>query len=240
MARFTGINFLGQHSRKDHGLTISSRDISHPNKIKVKQTLPFSNQTYDFSELYGSQVFEERTLTYTFDIMDPRNIDTNWKLNTIKTKVVNWLSNSRGKQKLYDDVYPNYYFLAEVEDGADFEENWTHGTLSVTFTAYPFMSRERPEGHDIWDEFNFELDVAQFTTFDVSGSQSITLINNGTPDVVPQIISDAHMTIIHDGYSYNVNPGTSKDLDFVLSPGTNRMTIRGNGRIEFLYHQELI
>lgn len=240
MSSFTGIRYLDQHSWEDNDLTISSRDIGHPNKNKIKQELPFSNKIYDFSELYGSQVFEERQLTYTFDIMKPRVIDTNWKLNTIKTKVVNWLSRSSGKQPLFDDVYPNYYFLAEVESGADFEENWTYGTLSVTFTAYPFMIKEKPEGNDIWDTFNFELDVAQFTTFDIQGSQSITLINNGSPDVVPKIIANNSFTIIHDGKEFKVRPGTSEDLDFVLSPGANRMTIRGTGRIEFLFHQELI
>lgn len=165
MRKFSGIWFLDQHSYRGLGVTISARDVGAPNKVKVKQTLPFSNITYDFSHLYGAQVFEERQMTYTFDIMDPGVIDTNTRLNVIKTRIVNWLTNSQGKQPLYDDVYPQYYFLAEVESGAGFTENWTNGTLDVTFTAYPFMISELPEGHDIWDEFNFELDVAQNMTY---------------------------------------------------------------------------
>lgn len=166
MRDFSGINYLDQHSYRDLGLTISARDVGAPNKAKVKQTLPFSNKTYDFSHLYGAQVFEERQMTYTFDLMKPGKIDTNTKLNVIKTRIVNWLANSQGKQPLYDDVYPQYYFLAEVETGSGFtNENWTSGKLEVTFTAYPFMISELPEGHDIWDEFNFELDVAQPVDF---------------------------------------------------------------------------
>lgn len=240
MAGFSGIKFLDHHSFEDFGLFVSSRNIGHPNKTKIKQELPFSNNVYDFSELYGSQVYEERTLTYTFELMKPRLIDNNWKLNNLKTSVVNWLSNSHGKQPLYDDSYPGYYFLAEVESGPDFSSEWTYGTLSVTFTAYPFMIKEKSEGNDNWDTFNFELDVAQFTTFDVQGSRSITLINHGTPDVVPKIIASRSFTIIHNSKEFKINAGTSEDLDFVLRPGENRMTIKGTGRIEFLFHQELI
>lgn len=167
---FSGISYLGQHSYKDLGLTISARDVGAPNKVKVKERIPFSNQVYDFSELYGSQTFEERQMTYTFDLMKPRLIDTNTKLNVIKTRIVNWLAGGQGQQPLYDDVYPQYYFLAEVESGPDFTKNWTHGNIDVTFTAYPFMTSKLPEGHDIWDEFNFELDVAQETTFDLTVS----------------------------------------------------------------------
>lgn len=240
MRNFSGIWFLDQHSYRDLGVTISARDVGAPNKVKVKQTLPFSNTTYDFSHLYGAQVFEERQMTYTFDIMNPKRIDTNTKLNVIKTRIVNWLTSSQGKQPLYDDVYPQYYFLAEVESGAGFTENWTNGTLDVTFTAYPFMIKELEEGKDIWDTFNFELDVAQFTDFEIQGSENIMLLNNGTPDAVPKIVTDAPFTIIHDDKEFQVNAGTSEDLDFVLSPGENHITLRGNGHIEFLFYQELI
>lgn len=167
---FSGIRYLGQHSYKDLGLTISARDVGAPNKIKAKERIPFSNQVYDFSEVYGTQTFDERKMTYTFDLMKPGVIDTNTKLNVIKTRVVNWLIGSQGQQTLYDDVYPQYYFLAEVESGPNFTSNWTNGTIDVTFTAYPFMINELPEGHDIWDEFNFELDVAQLTRFDLTVS----------------------------------------------------------------------
>lgn len=236
----SGITFMGKHSFKDLGITMAhKREIGIPNKKKIKQTVPFSNQTYDYSELFGSQVYEERPIKYTFNIAN-REIKTKAQMNMVKTEMINWLMTSGGKQKLYDDHYEDYYFLAEIEGSSSFQENWYYGFLEVEFTAYPFMIKERKEGNDIWDTFNFLLDVSQLTTFNIVGSKRVSLINNGAPNVTPKIIANSSFTIIHDGKEFNIKSGTSEDLDFVLRTGDNSMSIRGNGRIEFIFHQELI
>lgn len=154
-----GITFLGKHSYKDLGITMSpERNIGIPNKIKNKHRVPFSNVTYDFSRLYGEETYGERTLTYNFNIGGIRA--TKEQMVSEKTKIVNWLMHSDGKQALYDDTIPGWHFLAEVEGGMVFQENWRTGILTVTFTAYPFMIRNISED-DVWDTFNFEYDVVQ-------------------------------------------------------------------------------
>src|SRR5699024_4359507 len=159
-----GIRFNGKHSHKDMGVTLGvERDIGYPEKNKIKVQVPFYNVEYDFSFLYGEQTYTERQLTYTFNVLDMDVINTTERINILETKLSNWLMNSNGKKRLYDDVIPNYYYLAEVEGGLDFDELWNSGTLTVEFTAYPFMIAELQEGNDIWDTFNFELDVAQIT-----------------------------------------------------------------------------
>lgn len=155
-----GITFLGKHSYKDLGITMSpERGIGIPNKMKNKHRVPFSNVTYDFSRLYGEETYEERTLTYNFNIGGIRV--TKEQMVAEKTKIVNWLMHSDGKQALYDDTIPGWHFLAEVEGGMAFQENWRTGILTVTFIAYPFMIRDVNEGDDIWDTFNFDYDVSQ-------------------------------------------------------------------------------
>ena len=169
---FSGITYLGKHSYKDHGVTMAnSREISIPNKKKTKLTLPYSNVVYDYSMIFGSQTYEERTIKYTFNIAG-RQVKTKDQMNWLKTVMINWLMNSNGKQPLYDDYYRGYYFLAEVEGSASFVENWTYGFLEVTFTAYPFMISTQPEGHDIWDDFNFLFDVSQPVNFNIPASQA--------------------------------------------------------------------
>src|SRR5690606_7681211 len=106
--------------------------------------------------------------------------------------------------------------------------NWDTGVLSVTFTAYPFMIAEYPEGNDLWDIFNFELDVAQKTDFEVQEELEVTLINPGTPDVIPEINATASMTIIKDDIEYIVTAGVTKDSDFMLKRGENKLKIIGN------------
>ena len=148
--------------------------------------------------------------------------------------------NTNGKQRLYDDSMPGYYYLAEVEGGLSFDELKNYGTLTVEFTAYPFMIAELAEGNDIWDTFNFELDVAQITEFTVDGTLDIVLYNVGTPNLTPTIEASSPMTIKMGGKTFNVPEGKSESLDFVLNPGENDLTLTGNGTIKFLFYKELI
>ncbi|WP_163583279.1 phage tail protein [Gracilibacillus saliphilus] len=234
-----GIEFLGKHSYRDFGVTMAKgKEIGIPEKKKRKVAVPFSNTEYDFSELYGSQDYEPRPLTYPFNIY--RQTTGKTAMNSKKTQIINWLMNSNGKQKLYDDAYPGYYFLAEVEGSSSFSEDYDTGVLTVEFIAYPFMISELQEGHDIWDVFNFELDVSQQTSFEVNGQLEVILLNVGTPDLIPTITASSAMTIEKDNVTYNVPSGESKSDEFVLTSGENELIITGNGSISFEFHKELI
>jgi phage-related protein len=236
-----GIKFNGKHSYRDFGVTLGvDKEIGYPEKEKIKVKVPFSNIEYDFSQIYGEQTYTTRTLTYTLNVLDKNKINTTQRINLLETRLSNWLLNSNGKQKLYDDAIPGYYYLAEVESGLSFDELWNSGTLTVEFTAYPFMISELPEGHDIWDKFNFELDAAQTVEFTVNGTLDITLLNIGTPSITPEMEASAAMQVEKDGVTYNVPIGTSKSIDFILKPGENDLSITGNGTIKFLFHKELI
>ncbi|EEL94934.1 Lj928 prophage protein [Bacillus cereus AH1273] len=231
--------FDGKHSYYDMEYTISDRDVGFPSKEKIIVKVPFSNVEYDFSEIYGSQTYTSRPLTYTFNVLKRGNY-TPEAMNAAKTELINWLMNSGGKQRLYDDALPGYYFLAEVEDAASFEDEWETGTLKVTFKAYPFMICEIAEGNDIWDTFNFDLDVSQMTDFKVNDSLTIMLLNVGTPDVTPTISTSSRMTIIKSGITYSISKGVTKDDNFKLKSGENIMTIKGEGKISFRFYKELI
>ena len=235
-----GIEFNGKHSYRDFGITIADKNIGYPEKEKIKVKVPFSNVEYDFSEIYGEQTYTPRPLTFTFNVLEKHKINTTQMINTLETRLTNWLMNSNGKQRLYDDSMPNYYYMAEVEGGLNFEELHNSGTLTVEFTAYPFMIGELREGHDIWDDFNFELDVAQLTDFTVNGTLDVTLYNAGAPSISPEIEASSSMQIIKDGVTFNIPSGKSKSNDFRLYSGENNLTIIGNGTINFLFYKELI
>lgn len=234
-----GIIIDNKHSYYDFNLTIASKNIGNPSKIKRKERVPFSNQTYDFSEVYGGQEYEERPLTYTFNVVDRHNYSKD-SFNSIKIAVLNWLLRPSEKTRLVDDAIPGYYFFAEVENGPDLEENEFDGTLTVEFTAYPFKIGELEEGNDIWDTFNFLLDYAQITEYVISGSKDIVLYNNGASVVRPEIEATAPMEIIKNGVAYNVPVGKSKSYEFMLADLENKLTIKGNGSISFHFRKELI
>lgn len=217
----SGITFLGKHSYNDFGITMATqREVGIPNKKKSKLSVPFSNVTYDYSEIFGSQTYEERTVKYTFNIAN-RSIKRKDEMNWIKTVMINWLMNSHGKQPLYDDYYPGVYFLAEVEGNSNFVENWRNGYLEVTFTAYPFMIFNNPEGSDIWDDFNFLFDVIQDTTFTIPSSASdykalavgstatigawASQTVGGTPGELASYVGVSGKILAVDSYSYSLS-----------------------------------
>ena len=76
---------------------------------------------------------------------------------------------------MYDDLIPGYYFIAECEDSIKFSEGYIDCEVTAVFAAYPFKISTLQDGHDIWDEFNFELDMVQDTKFDIDIIKNIQL-----------------------------------------------------------------
>lgn len=234
-----GITFNGRHSYDDMGLLLlEEKNIGIPNKKKVTVQVPFSNEVYDFSTVYGGQLYEQRQLTYSFKIKNTA-YGSKESMNMLKINVLNWLFGTTGYTRLTDDAIPGYYFLAEVQGNASFQENWAHGTLTVTFTAYPFKIAERAEGNDIWDDFNFELDAFQDVSFNVKGELTVLLVNTGISLARPEITADADFTLILREEEHHIQRG-SRTYDYFTLAKENQVTIRGTGRISFKWFKELI
>ncbi|MBM0064786.1 phage tail family protein [Alkalicoccobacillus gibsonii] len=234
---FTGIEFNGLHSFKDLGLTIESRDLGNPSKVKIMEDVPYSNMRYDFSSLYGEQQWTERTLVYKFNIAGKQAKEYFY---LVETEIQKWLTMPNQKIPLYDDMLSGFYYLAEVQEGSDNEYRFVMGTLTVTFTAYPYKIGTLPEGNDDWDEFMFDLDYAQDTSFTVNGLLNIELENVGSRKTTPEIDLSSNMQIIKDGVTYSFNAGKTTSRDFTLKTGTNQLRIIGNGTASFNFHKELI
>ena len=235
MLNVAGITLNNKHSYNDFGLRIISRDIDSPTKKKIKASVPFMNGDYDFSLIYGDQVYENRTLTYKFDLWYENKIEYMNK----KIQMLEWLTNGI-KEKLYDDLIPGYYFLVDCSDSVNFDEYFNGANITVTFTAYPFKISKLQEGHDIWDEFNFELDVTQFVVFNVKGIETIELYNVGNISSNPIVVCSSNMIIEKDGITYNFKAGENESWNFKLNKGLNKMTVKGTGKVEFKWFKEVL
>ncbi|MEG0297426.1 MAG: phage tail protein [Clostridium sp.] len=228
------IEFNNKNSFKDFGLTIISKNIAPPKKIKIKETVPFMNGTYDFSSIYLNQLYEERSLTYTFNVIGSNKID----MNSIRSEVEEWLSTPE-KTKLKDDVFPGVYFLAEAED-IKFDEDGRIATMTVEFIAYPFKIGEHLEGSDIWDDFNFTCDYAQDTKFEVNGLVTIDIVNASIVTITPTVVCDSDIEVTKDGITYLFKEGETTDYRFILNKGKNTFKISGNGYIDFRFRKEIL
>lgn len=233
-----GIIFDGQRSN-DFGLDVAEKTIGMPAKKKIIQELPYSNNVLDLSELFGNQQYEERPYEVTFIVHDSRDYSKE-HLYLMWTKAVNWLMQPARKVKLVDDIMSNYYYLGEAQKATSWEEFRSYGNLTVEFTCYPFRISELAEGNDIWDIFNFELDIAQNTDYEIKGSRTITLLNIGNNLVAPQLVSNAPFIIEMNGQTYSLGAGTYESPDFMLLTGETKLNVTGTGKLSFIWHKELI
>ena len=230
------IVYNGKHSFNDFGLKrFNSKEHKAPSKNKIYETVPFMNGSYDFSNIYGGNTYSDRELTYSFLV----EVDNEEAMNYKKISIENWLLGTNKKTMLIDEDLKGYYYMAECIN-IDFENYYSFGLIDVTFTAYPFKIGEAHEGNNLWDSFNFELDVLQDTKFTVNGSSSVNIYNSSIIDIEPTIITSSNFEIILDNKKYVVESGSSKDYRFKFKPGTNNLTLKGNGTIEFRFRKEVL
>lgn len=232
----SGITYNGKHSYNDLDLILlSNRTIKTPSKIKIKETIPFMNGSYDFSDLYGNACYSERTLEYHFLIRSSNRMS----LEFIRTRIENWLLGTNSKTKMLDDNLPGYYYLAECES-VDFTDYINNGIIKATFTAYPFKISEHFEGCDLWDCFNFELDMVQDTKFTVNGESNVTINSINIINTIPTIIASSNFEIIKGNETFIVEAGETKDYRFAFTKGNNNLILKGTGTIEFRFRKEVL
>lgn len=151
---------------KEYRINVESRSIGNPDKNKILEEIPFSNKLLDFSELYGEQTYTERPISYVLNLIGTQPTrESAYYLQTIMTNLLM----EKQQFKLYDDIFPGYYFLAEVREGTAFEPIVYVGKLQVNMTAYPYKIKEAREGSPYWDDYS-ELDYYQESSFKLKRS----------------------------------------------------------------------
>lgn len=126
------------HSFYTCGMRMLSRDIGEAPKDEYLERVPFSNVTYDFGRICGSQTYGERALKYTLEFIC-------FDKKTAQDKIINLKKRLKwsDRKKLYDDLFPDYYFEVR-EPSVSIAEN--HGVYNVklVFKASPEMKSVIP------------------------------------------------------------------------------------------------
>ena len=195
-------------SFESFGASIAERAIKAPNKKTIKETVPFSNVTYDFSAINGEVYWEERELKYVFEII----ADTPAELEQKKTNFSKWVMNVMG-ENIYDPYDPDYHYVGTFEsiDYAD-EDCVEKSTITVTFLAYPYKIANAAT--------NTVCAVPALST------ESFVVFNDSGHRITPTIETDCEIIIEFDGKRYSASAGTFKDDVLKLKPGTNILTIQ--------------
>lgn len=194
----------GKASYEDFGASLASRAIKQPAKKSIKETVPFSNITYDFSAINGELYWEERELEYIFEML----ADTPAELETKKIAFANWVMNTL-EEEIFDPFIKDYHFTRCTFGNIEYsdEDNIEKTTAKVTFTAYPYKVANSPKKYT--------------RNIEAGGEASFNVINDSSHRLIPKItITGGGLTVYFGDVIYTVPEGEISDATFMLPVGT--------------------
>lgn len=190
----------------DFDASLAGRSIFAPVKKSIKETVPFSNKTYDFSAINGEVYWNERTLEYVFEII----ANTPAELECKKAAFSNWIMNVM-EEDIFDPYEPGWHYVGTFDSMSyEDDESVEKTTVTVTFSAYPYKIAD-------------SLTIYSIVIPSASEVKK-TVINGSSHRIVPTLIANAAMTIQVGNASYSIPAGEIKDDSFMLSPGATVLT----------------
>lgn len=206
-------------SYDDFEASVKERKNNKPKKKIIKETVPFSNLTYDFSAINGETYWEERTLQYVFEI----TANTPEELEEKKQLFTSWIMNVMNEE-LHDPFVLGYHFLATFDSIDDDDSEIEKSTITVTFTAYPYMVANTKKSHSISLEAGAEI--------------TKEIVNESSHRITPTLIADATFEVKKGDTSFSIPAGEFTDASFMLAVGVNALSIKakekaGTLKIEF-------
>ena len=209
-------------SYDDFEANVKERKIKTPKKKSIKETVPFSNKTYDFSKINGEIYWEDRELEYVFEI----TANTPEELEEKKQAFMAWIMNV-SEEELHDPFIQDYHFIATYEDSEPDDSEVEKSTITVKFTAYPYMIS----------------DAKRVGVYELTETQAeIRVVNESSHRITPTFICDVEYTLIFGDSSYEIPAGELTDERFMLEPGANTLTVgavEGSGTLKIEFHEEV-
>lgn len=209
-------------SYDDFEASVKERKNSKPKKKSIKETVPFSNETYDFTDINGEIYWEERTLQYVFEI----TANTPEELEEKKQLFMSWVMNVMGEE-LHDPFILGYHFLATFDSLDDDDSEIEKSTITVTFTAYPYMIANTKKSYSIGMEANEEI--------------TARIVNDSSHRITPTFIADVDFTLVKGDKTFSFASGEITDKSFKFEPGTNVITVQAStaGTLKIEFYEEV-
>lgn len=208
---FDQIIIGGKASFDDFEASVRDRVIKEPAKKEIKDTVPYSNLTYDFSAINGEVYWEERELEYNLEIMANSPEEMEEKKRALKS----WLMNVM-QEELHDPFIKDYHFIATFKDISFDDSEFEKTTGTVIFTAYPYMI----------------ANAKQIYEFNIPASTEISaeIANNSSHRITPTFTSNVPYTLTIGERSISLSAGEIKDSSLMLATGLNEIKLQGSGQ----------
>lgn len=202
--------------------SMKERTIGSPKKKIIKETVPFSNITHDFSGINGEVYWEERELEYVFEI----TAVSAEALAQKKMPFLSWLMNVV-EQPIYDPYIAGYHFIGTFADVSCDDSEVEKSTITAKFTAFPYMIS------------NTEKVYSQnLTTSEVS----VTIQNNSSHRITPTFVNSVPMSITFGNTTISVNAGETTNESIKLTVGANVLKMKstsGSGTVKIKFYEEV-
>lgn len=205
-----GVKFGDKHSINDWDLLMVSKSIPDAEPKIIDVDIAGSNGKLDLSEWTGEVLYNNRILTFNFDIYDS---PSNWW--TLKRQISNYLHGK--KLKIILDQDNNYFYYGRCKV-ADFSNETTVAHITIECDCEPFIYKN------------------EITKKTITGTGILTL-SNARKRVMPIITSTESMQFTFEGKTFVVN-GTLQSPDIILKEGNNTIeVISGAGTFAVTYQE---
>lgn len=209
------------HSYDDFDASVAERRIIKPKKKSVKESVPYSNITHDFSAINGEIYWDETQLEYDFEII----ADSAEELEEKKQPFLNWIMNVMN-EKLHDPFIHDYHFKATFDDIEIDESEIEKAYITVKFTAYPYMIANEPR------MYTFPLTTTETT---------VTVNNESSHRIIPTLITDVECTVKAGNNTVGISGEIAHEY-FMLAPGKNSFAIKAAsaaGTLQIRFYEEV-
>lgn len=205
-----GVKFGDKHSIDDWDLLMTNKTIEDAEPKITEIDIPGSDGKLDLSEWTGEILFNNRILTFNFDIFDS---PSNWW--TLKEEITKYVHGK--KHKIVLDQDNKYYYFGRCKV-TDFSNETTVAHLTIECDCEPFK---------------YKKDV---TTKSITGTGTLNL-SNGRKRVMPTITSNESMQFTFENKTFVVN-GALQSPDIILKEGNNIIeVISGTGTLTATYQE---
>lgn len=213
---------FGNFDSKDFELYLAGRNAPTPPERQVTVSVPYRHGVIDLSHLRGERMYDNREITYTFYRF---GLSRNAEAGMVQTTLENLLM-GEFQQTLYDSYEPFFHYKGKCT-GVSVQDDFEYGRLivEVVFELYPFKIANAPESWDLFDGFNFNLDVTQAAMCgrSVTNGETIQIINPGRNTCDMLVTASKAMRVL-----------VSKDNKFGSPDPTYEIKAGGGNRVRLL------
>ncbi len=206
-----GMLFDNVHTYDDLNLILSQVDIP-PAMVKTNFVdIPGGDGSVDLTEALGEVKFYDRECSFTFTVFPYENFEEKKKL------ISNLLNGKRCRITLDKD--PGFYWVGRCSVNEYASDKNLH-KIVVGAVVAPY-------------KLKVNVTVATVPPGDAV-SQTIV---NGRKSVVPTITNAKTATIVFEGNTFTINPGTHVMSNIVLKQGANVMQVTSTDAVTFTYQE---